>query len=373
MDVLLTFTGCFAVAFIFFSVKYFLENRRENQRMIYLLFDLKQPIEYLQYVNQLIIKHSKTNAKRNSLLLHKSTGLIYIGQFGEALDILNSINTKYLVNKTKRIYLYNLCLCYLFLEQLDKAEKAIKAYSDVVKATENVTIERLIAIQNFFLGEIEKSKTSFSSTLKDRLHKADDHDLEAVSSAIQEPALYNTKRSNFRALIYLLIAIVFVSLIVIFSIHNKKEKIEPIPPAEAEWSYSKPNFQISGYTSENIIVDDKHDVLTVYYYKFSEDQEFLRISIEQRYQDLFEEEKKKIRTDPFTVKDSAQTANTFIGSEKADVISYESEMNDKRYLHQKYYLEHNGELYIFHMQVIKEHLESLSILKEVIKGFNFLK
>lgn len=155
--------GLFAVYVIY------LIRRRNNLKIQVelfnkLLYDDKNPEQYIQEVDKLLAKYqSKTEKDIN--YIQKSTGLLYAGRFDEAVNILNEKVNK-IPSFWQVVYYHNLLLSLYFGGQTEKANSILGEVKDTIdsyykKDYNKVTIELINAVSDYYNKRIAECKDFF--------------------------------------------------------------------------------------------------------------------------------------------------------------------------------------------------------------------
>lgn len=134
-----------------------------------LLYIEKTPEKYVAEVDKLLLKiqsEKETNINR----IQKTTGLLYMGRFEEAVDILQKGVTKIPPN-WQVIYYHNLLLSMYFNNDVDKANKVLEEAKDTLdvyfkKDFNKVSIELIYAVSDFYNGRISQCKEFFNNLIE---------------------------------------------------------------------------------------------------------------------------------------------------------------------------------------------------------------
>lgn len=155
----------FAVFFLYFITR---RNKLEKQVELFnrLLYIEKSPERYIDEIDKLLLK-IQSEKERNINLIQKTTGLLYAGEFDEAIKILiedvNKIPPNWQV-----IYYHNLLLSLYFNNDTERANEILKEVKSTIdmyykKDYNKVTIELIYAVSDFYNGNISNCKEFFSN------------------------------------------------------------------------------------------------------------------------------------------------------------------------------------------------------------------
>lgn len=155
------------VAFaIFFLYSITRRNKLEKQVELFnkLLYIEKSPEKYIDEVDKLLLK-IQSEKERNINLIQKTTGLLYAGEFDEAIKILTEYVNKIPPN-WQVIYYHNLLLSLYFNGDMERANEMLEEVKDTIdmyykKDYNKVTIELIYAVSDFYNGNISNCKEFF--------------------------------------------------------------------------------------------------------------------------------------------------------------------------------------------------------------------
>lgn len=135
-----------------------------------LLYVEKNPEKYVEEVDKILRKFSQEKEK-NINLIQKTTGLLFIGRFEEAINILlNDVNK--IPPYWQHVYYHNLILSMYFNGDIDKANETLSDVEDVLeqysKSESNKTaIEFIYAVSDFYNNKGEERKDFFAELTKE--------------------------------------------------------------------------------------------------------------------------------------------------------------------------------------------------------------
>ena len=157
--------------------------------------------QFLQTIEKYIRKETDSTYK-NYLLMYKAEGLSRNGQWKEAISLLNSINTRSL-SKDLKIILYSVWISVLFYSEKIKAAKIFyennyDILSNEIGKKNQLYLERVLALQEFYFGSIKKSEEIFMKILKK--HKGR---FEQAISSYYLGLIYLKLRKEDKSLLYL--------------------------------------------------------------------------------------------------------------------------------------------------------------------------
>lgn len=157
--------------------------------------------QFLQTIEKYIRKETDSTYK-NYLLMYKAEGLSRNGQWKEAISLLNSINTRSL-SKDLKIILYSVWISVLFYSEKIKAAKIFyennyDILSNEIGKKNQLYLERVLALQEFYFGSIKKSEEIFMKILKK--HKGC---FEQAISSYYLGLIYLKLRKEDKSLLYL--------------------------------------------------------------------------------------------------------------------------------------------------------------------------
>lgn len=147
---------------------YFNINRNKNR--LRLLNEKCDPLTFLKLTEEQINNNQRNKKVVTYLNIDKSAGLVALGRFQEAKDLLLTLSKQHLSvkNGSRQIYIINLLTCMYELGELDQAEEY---YQENVQELNNnssqlsLAIDLLNAERLFFLNHFLKSEQQLSSIL----------------------------------------------------------------------------------------------------------------------------------------------------------------------------------------------------------------
>ncbi|MFA9398619.1 MAG: tol-pal system YbgF family protein [Clostridiaceae bacterium] len=164
------------ITFFIVMIAYLIISIFRGKKRINLLEENCDPEAFLEATEKQR-KITGKNPKMNSYFdIDKSAGLILLGQFQEAKEVLLSIDQNLLSNKngTLLIYTINLIAC---LHELGEIEESEKIYENQIPLLSPInkrlvlSMNFLIADRLFFLGRLDESKENFNELLKQKVSK----------------------------------------------------------------------------------------------------------------------------------------------------------------------------------------------------------
>lgn len=155
----------FAALYIIIAFFIVSNHRRKNNYIVSLILDHVDPDLYLQHLQKELIK-----AKDNSaLLVNKSAGHMFKGEFSSAISILESINPTKLKTNFKYIYYNNLSNSLLESGRLDDA---IKIINDGLEALGQKMVQKDYSFKankafiDFYQGNLTESREGLSELIQ---------------------------------------------------------------------------------------------------------------------------------------------------------------------------------------------------------------
>jgi tetratricopeptide (TPR) repeat protein len=142
------------------------------------LIDKKcDPVAFLERIEKDRIKSKKNEKWEEYLNLQISAGLILLGKFEEAKNMLLNIDEKYLSyrNGTYMSHTINLMECYYSLGEIESAERLFEKKVPLITAFNTKTrlsLKMIIAIRFFYLGRYQESRETFEEILSQKLYKS---------------------------------------------------------------------------------------------------------------------------------------------------------------------------------------------------------
>ena len=146
-------------------------NKLEKQAQLLnkLLYIEKSPQKYMDEVDKLL-SETLSEKEKNINLIQKTTGLLYSGEFSEAIRVLTEDVSK--IPPNWQVYYYHKLLLSLYLNnEAERANEILKAAKGTIdmyykKDYNKVTIELIYAVSNFYNGNIVNCRDFFFN-LKD--------------------------------------------------------------------------------------------------------------------------------------------------------------------------------------------------------------
>ncbi|TYQ18351.1 UNVERIFIED_CONTAM: hypothetical protein Cloal_0783 [Acetivibrio alkalicellulosi] len=141
-----------------------------SKKRVYLLETNCNPKAFLDETDKQISMVGKDKKMNGYLNIEKSAGLIELGNFNEAKDILLSIDKKILSKKygTYQVYYINLIVCLYELGEIEEAEEIYKEEIDHLNhknSTITIALKVLEAERLFFTENYSESKNKFNELL----------------------------------------------------------------------------------------------------------------------------------------------------------------------------------------------------------------
>lgn len=133
-----------------------------------LLYIEKSPEKYIAEVDKLLFK-IQSDKEKNINFIQKTTGLLYSGEFDEAIKILSDDVTKIPPN-WQVIYYHNLLLSSYFNGNIERANEMLNEVKSTIdmyykKDYNKVTIELIYAISDFYNGKLTNCKEFFNNLI----------------------------------------------------------------------------------------------------------------------------------------------------------------------------------------------------------------
>ena len=156
----------FVLLIILVFYLYVKRNRLEKQAKFLnkLLYTEKSPKKYMDEVDKLLSK-ALSQKEKNINLIQKTTGLLYAGEFDEAIKLLTEDVSKIPPN-WQVFYYHNLLLSLYLNGEADRANEVLKDAKETIDIYSNkdynkVTIELIYAVSDFYNGNIENCREFF--------------------------------------------------------------------------------------------------------------------------------------------------------------------------------------------------------------------
>jgi len=166
------FSIVFIIVFIYLALK-------EYSRQRHLVSILNEQVDTDLFLKEIQLDIDKVRNKNHKrlFLVNKSAGLIFKGEFHEAVRLLESINPNKLNNKFRVLYFNNIITALLEIGRLDDAFIIWNRNFDIFSMntkhkTLNTAIRSTKATLDFYQGKISESKNQFSELLQGRLHNS---------------------------------------------------------------------------------------------------------------------------------------------------------------------------------------------------------
>lgn len=146
-------------------------NKLEKQVELFnrLLYIEKSPEKYIAEIDKLLLKF-QSEKEKNINLIQKTTGLLYAGEFDDAVSILSNDVTK-IPPSWQVIYYHNLLLSLYLSGNKEKANEILKEVKDTIdsyykKDYNKVTIELIYAVSDFYNGRISECREFFNNLIE---------------------------------------------------------------------------------------------------------------------------------------------------------------------------------------------------------------
>lgn len=157
----------FIILAVYFIYSISRRKKLEKQVELFnkLLYEEKSPQKYIAEVDNLLLKFQSENEK-NINLIQKTTGLLYAGQFDEAISILNE-NVKRIPPNWQVVYYHNMLLSLYFKGDIEKANEILIEVKSTIdhyykKDYNKVTIELIYAVSDYYNNRIAECKEFFN-------------------------------------------------------------------------------------------------------------------------------------------------------------------------------------------------------------------
>lgn len=149
---------------IFFG--FFRRNNLVQQVELFnrLLYKDKSPEKYTQEIDRLL-SNIQSDRERSINFIQKTTGLLYLGKFEEAINILTE-KIKKIPPNWQHVYYHNLILCLYLNNEVERANEILKEAKDVLdvyakKDYNKAAIDMIYAVADIYNGGGSKSKDFF--------------------------------------------------------------------------------------------------------------------------------------------------------------------------------------------------------------------
>ena len=157
----------FAVYFL-----YSITRRRKLEKQVELfnrlLYIEKSPGKYIAEIDKLLLK-IQSEKETNINYIQKTTGLMYSGEFDEAIKILIE-NVKKIPPNWQIVYYHNLLLSMYFNNETERANELLVEVKETLdiynkKDYNKVTIQLIYAVSDFYNGNIPNCKEFFNNLI----------------------------------------------------------------------------------------------------------------------------------------------------------------------------------------------------------------
>lgn len=134
-----------------------------------LLYKEKSPEKYIDEIDKLLLK-IQSEKETNINYIQKTTGLLYAGQFNEAIDILNN-KVKKIPPNWQVIYYHNLLLSMYFNKDIEQATQVMSQARETLdlyskKDYNKVTIQLIYAVSDFYNNNFSECKEFFKDLIE---------------------------------------------------------------------------------------------------------------------------------------------------------------------------------------------------------------
>ena len=131
----LIFSGIMLVGMAAFNLSY---NRRylEKMKTAAQLLDVNRVEEYITEVESML-RRAKGRFANSMLTINLSAGYAKLKQYDKAVELLESVSNVKLSGDFKLVYHLNLCLCYFYQKQTDRAMALYESSQKVFKQYKN--------------------------------------------------------------------------------------------------------------------------------------------------------------------------------------------------------------------------------------------
>jgi len=162
----------FGVVVILYLVIYFIPLLKRTNKLEAKLAEGKDIKGYIADIDQMMNK-TKNKKYENFLMINKSSGLLALGKYREAANLLKLVDLGSLPNIYIVQYYNNLLYSQLMQENLNDAEALREATKKLLgkyekqKSLRN-NIKNTLATYEYYLGDLDKSQSMFEELLKDQ-------------------------------------------------------------------------------------------------------------------------------------------------------------------------------------------------------------
>lgn len=120
------------------------------------------------------IRFAFTRRYRNMLLVNKSAGLIYKGDFEDAVNLLKSIKPERFPRKIKLLYYNNLLSGLFLLERLDEAKELFNKHQKMFYEKSgskllDMAVKSTLAVYEMYFGSLNTSRRMLEELLNEKL------------------------------------------------------------------------------------------------------------------------------------------------------------------------------------------------------------
>ncbi len=149
------------IAYFFFRRNSLIKQVNLFNRLLYIE---KNPEKYIEEVDKLL-RRIQPERERNINLIQKTTGLLYDGQFDEAIRILTD-EIKKIPPNWQHLYYHNLILCLFLNGETERANNVLEDAKDVLelyakRENNKSAIEFIYAVSDFYSGKGSTRKEFF--------------------------------------------------------------------------------------------------------------------------------------------------------------------------------------------------------------------
>jgi len=162
----------FGLVVILYLVVYFIPLLKRTNKLEAKLAEGKDIKGYIADIDQMMNK-TKNKKYENFLMINKSSGLLALGKFREAANLLKLVDLGSLPNIYIVQYYNNLLYSQLMQENLNDAEALREATKKLLgkyekqKSLRN-NIKNTLATYEYYLGDLDKSQSMFEELLKNQ-------------------------------------------------------------------------------------------------------------------------------------------------------------------------------------------------------------
>lgn len=165
-----------AITILLIVIIYITAGMVRNKYRMGLLDDRCDPEAFLERTDKQINITGRNPAPKNILLINRSTGLIELGRFEEAKEILLSIDKSRLSVRNGSLFAYtaNLISCYFGSGEIDRAEELFETEMAVlppIGKKAEFAAKMLVAKRLFHLKRYCESREQFNKLLAQKISK----------------------------------------------------------------------------------------------------------------------------------------------------------------------------------------------------------